>query len=479
MIFWGVLALTLFGWVSSILESVFSVLSVFYQFAENAVNAMQAYGGSYESNENVNALFRYYHNTAIAMRAFEILTIAGWVLYVVGLSKFKEAQLTNRAYRLTGSLNTACWLGISSIACYFFASFLGMFGFLFRLIGWVLMLVSMIKFRGAFDKLSWEKSWNSKAHRGAENLRRSYTLDITLTFYPLICGIVMTAVVIGGIGNMGQTMDSIVNDGMGAVAQYAASFIGIIVILALAGFVMWLMKFIYLLLGWNRISNGNLIAKKDEGTDDDDDDDNDYEERVETEEEEEEEEENEEEEEEEEEDSNSKWIIGGSIAGGAVIIAVILWLTLGGKSTPSDDNTTEIVDSISLATDDSTDMAEEIATDEDFNEDAVEETTEPEEETPNRQTFRGTIDFKHDIVMTLDGSATPYYTGEYYYTAKNVPIKLQGKYDEESRQLVLDEYAEGEKTGTFDGVLSTHAYVGNWTSADGTTSLPFSVRLVN
>lgn len=473
MIFWGVLALTLFGWLSSILESVFEVFSIFFNFVGQYMDAMSQYG---QVDERLVRVQNYYDNTAMSMRLCEIFTIVGWVLYVVGLSKFKKSQISGRAYRLTGSLNTACWLGLSSMVCYFLAGFLGMLGFLFRFIGWVLILISLFKFRSAFDSLSWEKTWNKPAREGAKNLRLSYTLALVLMFFPLICGLVMFFVVLGSMSNIGSFIREFADYVPGVLVQYAA----IIIILALVGLVMWILKFVYLLLGWNRISNGKLsvsyaasakneIAEEDEDEMDeedeysdgeeeevDDDDDDDY--------------------------SNSKWIIAGATAGGVLLIVLIFWLCFGGNSTPRNDNSTETADSTEFAKADSANETE-IEPDPELPE-LVDEDVEfsaPESEEPEgdeyTHTYAGTIDNKHRIEMTLTSDGGAYYRGEYFYTNKNVPIQLRGQLTDDNVHLVLEEYVGMEKTGKFDGTLTDGGYSGVWSSADGETTLPFVVRI--
>lgn len=473
MIFWGVLALTLFGWLSSILESVFEVFSIFFNFVGQYMDAMSQYG---QVDERLVRVQNYYDNTAISMRLCEIFTIVGWVLYVVGLSKFKKSQISGRAYRLTGSLNTACWLGLSSMVCYFLAGFLGMLGFLFRFIGWVLILISLFKFRSAFDKLSWEKSWNNTARDGAKNLRLSYTLALVLMFFPLICGLVMFFVVLGSMSNIGSFIREFADYVPGVLVQYAA----IIIILALVGLVMWILKFVYLLLGWNRISNGKLavsyaasakneIAEEDEDEMDEEDEDSDGEEE-------------EIDDDDDDDGSNSKWIIVGATAGGVLLIVLIFWLCFGGNGTPRNDNSTATADSTEFAKADSaneTEIEQEPELPELVDEDV--EFSAPESEEPAgdeyTHTYAGTIDNKHRIEMTLTTDGGAYYRGEYFYTNKNVPIQLSGRLTDDNVHLVLEEYVGMEKTGMFDGTLTDTGYSGVWTSADGETTLPFVVRI--
>ena len=199
MIFWGVLALTFFGWFASITESIYSLLGIVFNTAEQLADSAMQFG---QESEKLSKAIGYYHNVGTAMRVFEIITIAGWVIYVIGLSKFRSSQVSERGRWLTGKLNTACWLGLSGIFCYFIAGFLGWFGFLFRFVGWILNLISLFKFAGTFNKLSREKSWNQHARLGAKHLNTSYTFAIILQFLPIIIGLVVLFVGIGMVGEL-------------------------------------------------------------------------------------------------------------------------------------------------------------------------------------------------------------------------------------------------------------------------------------
>ena len=79
------------------------------------------------------------------------------------------------------------------------------------------------------------------------------------------------------------------------------------------------------------------------------------------------------------------------------------------------------------------------------------------------------------MTLTTDGGA--YYTGEYMYVKNKRPIQLNGQRVDDGDRLVLEEYVGDKMTGRFDGILDRSGYSGTWTSADGSRSYPFSVRL--
>lgn len=108
---------------------------------------------------------------------------------------------------------------------------------------------------------------------------------------------------------------------------------------------------------------------------------------------------------------------------------------------------------------------------------ATEEAESQDEPEGNEYTdsYRGSIDGKHAIEMTLTTDGGAYYSGEYFYTKKKEPIQLRGRLTDDYEHLVLEEYVGMEMTGKFEGTLTRNSYYGTWTSADGETSYPFSI----
>lgn len=485
MIFWGVLALSIFGWVTALLEPVYTVLNSILNLASLANDGpLPGY-----HTDSFSTFLKVYENVTTSMRIFEVFTIAGWVMYIIGLLQFKNAQVSQRGLRLSASLNTACWLGLAGIFCGFLAGFLGLFGLLFRLISWVLMLISLFKFRNTFSRLSWEKSWNHKAQNGASKLKTSYTFAIILEFFPLICSVVIFFVAFGAINSSSSIAREFINNGMGAVASYLAGGIVFIIILLLAGFALWICKIIWLFDGWNKVKNGcirkdilagqqpeaeTLLNEEEEDEDGNEDlivvavpeseisaEESDIEEEDAT-------------------DNKRNLIIGGSIAGGAILIALILWLCSGGKS----DNKEQESEQTYPTEIEFSDNAEEteysspsnIAEPEPDPRVVNEEIQSNESSISNSGApiYKGSINGKYAIEMTLtsDGSSV---TGEYWYTKNKIPIQLRGEFTDGYEHLVLEEYNGMTMTGKFEGTLANEMYDGTWTSSDGKRSYPFTV----
>lgn len=491
MIFCGVLALTIFGWFTAILEPIYAALDAIFSITakEQDISLLAV------ASDSTRTFLRIYDNVAITTRIFQIITLAGWVVYVVGLSQFRNAQVTRRGLRLSGSLNAACWLGLSAIFCGFIAGFLGMFGFLFRFIGWILMLISLFKFRSTFYELSWEDSWNKKAKTGAVSLKISYTLAIILEFYPLICGIMLFFIALGAIGNPGSIANDFVDNGMGVLVQYFAGGIGFVILLIIAGLILWICKIVYLFAGWNEIRKGSISRKILTGQqqadiiDDEDDEDEEYDNEnsvvmaepdsaghkeeaniQETEE--------EEEEKEYESDNKRNWLLWGSIVGAVLIVAFIFWFCLSGNGRDKENSSTPLTEiEFSEELDESeSPTSSKIKDTEDFEQSDTEDFQSNDEPVSDTGTpiYKGSINGQYAIEMTLiaDGSEV---TGEYRYIKNKTSMQLRGEFTDGYEHLVLEEYKGLTMTGKFEGTLANGVYDGTWTSADGEKSYPFTV----
>lgn len=94
-----------------------------------------------------------------------------------------------------------------------------------------------------------------------------------------------------------------------------------------------------------------------------------------------------------------------------------------------------------------------------------------------KYSYKGFINGKYEIEMTLTTDGGAYYTGEYFYTKNKTLIQLNGQLTDDYEHLVLEEYVNNEMTGKFEGTLSPEGYHGTWTSTDGETSYPFNVTV--
>lgn len=448
MIFWGVLTLTVFGCAASFCEFFFGLSDAAKEWIDKAFDTAASLG----NQTHAEGFFKFYaaHNRlAIWTRAFEVLNIGGWIVYVIGLSKFRQAQSTDKGRWLTNSLYSACWLGLVGIGCTFIGGFLGIFGFLFRFIGWVLTLISLFKFRGAFNRLSVEESWNSLAQRGAGNLRSSYTFGTILAFYPIIIFLTLLFIGLGSISNISSIAEGVANNGANAGASLIGGSILIFMLLGLAAVILWVCQVCYLISGWCKVKNGSLTEfPEDEYIND-----------------------------------NSTIMTLSAILGTIILICVTAWSCMsplthkdGTYSISRDDMEDAISSEDSEYRKGNEGIAPTYTQPEEQVEPYEEATTHNNDEAAEYfNTYKGTINNKYEIEMTLNSDGGSYYNGEYYYTKNKQPIQLRGQLTDDDAHLVLEEYVGMDMTGKFEGTLSNRGYSGTWTSADGKRSYPFTV----
>ncbi len=450
MIFWGVLALTIFGCAASFCEFFFGILDNAKAHLDKLFDTA-AYIGDQSHAEGFFKFYTVHGRLAIWTRAFEVLTIGGWIAYVIGLSKFRQTQSSNKGRWLTGNLYSACWLGLIAMACTFIGSFLGLFGLLLRFAGWILNLISLFKFRGAFNQLSIEDSWNNMARRGAGNLRTSYTFGIILVFYPIIIFLTVLFISLGSISNFSNIASNFANDGMNAVASLIGGSIALFILLALAATLLWICQVCYLISGWSKIKNGLPVDDaEDEYLSD-----------------------------------NSTVMILCSIFASVILMGLVAWSCISpltnknatyaiGKNEVEDvsfseDMTQSEKNEESISNFSKTE--EEVTA---FEEEEIQDDVEPTgEEYTN--SYKGSINGKYAIEMTLTTDGSTYYSGEYFYTKNKQPIQLRGQLTDEHEHLVLEEYVGMNMTGKFEGTLTPNGYSGTWTRADGKASYPFSI----
>jgi hypothetical protein len=92
--------------------------------------------------------------------------------------------------------------------------------------------------------------------------------------------------------------------------------------------------------------------------------------------------------------------------------------------------------------------------------------------------YTGTIAGKYAIQLQLErdpaNNDPQMWRGTYFYETVGDPIELSGGY--RSGEMILDERADGEKTGTFRGALSGDRFEGTWVNARTGRSLPFVLK---
>lgn len=418
LVFWGVMILTFFGWFAGAMEWIYSGLSAALEFLISYLPYL---------DRDPSDIQNFKDNLEGVMRVFEIGTVIGWIMYVVGLARFRHAQLTGEALWATSGLYTACWLGLISMLLTFLASCMPWgTAWLLSFPAWVLLIVSYSKFASRFGYLRYEASWSERAQRGADRLRRSARYNIFLLCYPIICVMVMAVVafaLFSAMQNGGSAKDWVASLG---VLGCVAVFLGLIAL------VISVIQFVLRLLGWYDIFDGVpetvvtgeaiaeagdvVVYKEDEVSD----------------------------------NSNRKlwWWIGGGI-----VLLLIIWLCASRGSSNEVSADSEDEENIELVT-------EEFI----------------EEDAPDETVYVGKIGGKYSIEMELLHN-DDYYFGSYYYLSNKgkTPIQLSGYLQDDI--LCLTERVDGKPTGHFEGTFDGTTYEGTWSSALDARELSFNVKL--
>ncbi len=251
LIFWSVVALTVFGWIAGFFE--------FFSGIANALQGVMDTVSQYGMATGLDTLQDYLDGFNTLLSTAQFLTLAGWVTYLIGLYKFRGAQTSQGATNAVRRVNNACWTGLIAMGVSFLATFTPwVVAWFFRLIAWVIATISYFMFRSAFRDLETEPAWDEKAQQGAALLRKSANFNIWLQFMPLI--IFMIALV-AGFG----TLQSVMHSGSGAaesIGMYA--FLGIV--LGLAILVLSILQLVYRIWGWHRVMRGAPVDEADSAT---------------------------------------------------------------------------------------------------------------------------------------------------------------------------------------------------------------------
>lgn len=503
LIFWGIVALAIFGWIAGLFE-LFSGLVQTVQGIVCKIGEFGALGGL----DGMTEIQEYLDGFNTLMSTFEFLTIASWAVYLFGLYKFRYAQTTVSAVGDVKRINNAAWVGLVAAFFVIVAGWAPWFmAWAFRFISWIIATISYFMFRSAFRDLESEQGWSGKAQKGATLLRKSATINIWLQFIPMIVFVIALIVIFG-------TYQSIINSSYGSdmgIQEYLGLYIFLSAIIGLTCIVLSILQLIFRIWGWSRVMRGESIEIAGE---------NNVTEHiastngycpqcgtslaqnakfcqscgysipstgnrqiVETSQTDElsnkaggmEEEQYVYEEENPSAWDNYKWYF---IGGGAIlmIIIVLVCMTIGiSPKGSSDEFQTDLTDSIESAID-PYETNSEMTVEEAERYEEVEAAVEDDWDATTSIDWEGTINGKWNIEMTihrLDGMVW----GSYCYTKNKTSISLDGQWGGDN-QLTLTERVDGSVTGQFIGTYGESVFEGIWVSADGEKEYPFTLKPV-
>lgn len=245
LIFWGVVALTIFGWIAG----VFEFFSGIVQTAQGIISKV----GQYGELDGISTIQEYLDGFNTLMSTFEFLVIASWTVYLFGLYKFRFAQTSASSLACVKRINSAAWVGLVGAFFVMVAGWSPWFmAWGFRFISWIFATVSYFMFHSAFRDLECESAWSKMAQRGALLLRKSANYNIWLQFMPIIIFVI-------GLIVLMVTYQSIMSSSSYGLQEYIGLYIFLGVILGLVILVLSIMQLIYRIWGWNRIMRGEPV----------------------------------------------------------------------------------------------------------------------------------------------------------------------------------------------------------------------------
>lgn len=236
MIFWSVILITFAGFFASIFDLI-DLIQTASTLVSGARNGMFDFG------------------IPIPVDAFKLITFIGWILYLVGLTKFYKIHKLEETRNSFKKVRSAAILSIVAIiVCAIFDVVPGL-GYL---LNFIFMLIVYNKMKNAYSYLTIAADLNDKAHKAADNLRSSAVFNIRALWTPVvlfICAVVMVFTIL----MMGS---SSYHSGMGKALGSALAVIVFLGVLCLVAVLVYLFIAIcFNIIGWYRMYKGGEVSE--------------------------------------------------------------------------------------------------------------------------------------------------------------------------------------------------------------------------
>lgn len=236
MIFWSVILIAFAGFFASIFDLI-DLIQTASTLVSGARNGMFDFG------------------IPIPVDAFKLITFIGWILYLVGLTKFYKIHKLEETRNSFKKVRSAAILSIVAIiVCAIFDVVPGL-GYL---LNFIFMLIVYNKMKNAYSYLTIATDLNDKAHKAADNLRSSAVFNIRALWTPVvlfICAVVMVFTIL----MMGS---SSYHSGMGKALGSALAVIVFLGVLCLVAVLVYLFIAIcFNIIGWYRMYKGGAVSE--------------------------------------------------------------------------------------------------------------------------------------------------------------------------------------------------------------------------
>lgn len=240
-IFWGVIVIAVAGILSTIYDYVsYGVIIMEY------VSDLLPRGFGYQLET-----FLYGIKTIGILSKLAVM--AGYILYLMGLTRFTAIQSNNMAAQNIQKVRSAV---VILIWCF---AILTVFGVLlsFPLVGivinigvWIATLVAYFKMRNGFAVLKTSPAFSTASQKGANKLRFAAVCNIRLMLMPIVVAL--------AIGLVALIAFAMLSKGPSKEALYFPAILGGLILIStvICAIIFMVFAFIYPFIGWYQIMNG-------------------------------------------------------------------------------------------------------------------------------------------------------------------------------------------------------------------------------
>lgn len=236
MIFWSVILITFAGFFASIFDLIDLI-----QTASTLVSGAR------------NGLFDF--GIPIPVDAFKLITFIGWILYLVGLTKFYKIHKLEETRNSFKKVRSAAILSIVAIiVCAIFGVLPGL-GYL---LNFIFMLVVYNKMKNAYSHLAIAADLNDMAHKAADNLRSSAIFNIRALWTPVVLSICAVVMVFTILMMASSSYHSGIGKALGSVLAVIV-FLGVLCLVAVLVYLF--IAICFNIIGWYRMYKGGAVSE--------------------------------------------------------------------------------------------------------------------------------------------------------------------------------------------------------------------------
>lgn len=240
-IFWGVIVIAVAG-----------ILSTIYDYVSYGVIIMEFVADLLPRGFGYQLETFLYGIKTIGILS-KLAVMAGYILYLMGLTRFAAIQSNNLAAQNIQKVRSAV---VILIWCF---AILTVFGVLFNfpLVGivinigvWIATLVAYFKMRNGFAVLKTSPAFSAASQKGANKLRFAAVCNIRLMLMPIVVAL--------AIGLVALIAFAMLSKGPSKEALYVPAILGGLILIStvICAIIFMVFAFIYPFIGWYQIMNG-------------------------------------------------------------------------------------------------------------------------------------------------------------------------------------------------------------------------------